>query len=154
MKQFYVYWIQSTSRNMTYIGSTVDPVRRLRQHNSELTGGSRRTFKRGPWAYYCVISGFREWKECLQYEFMLKLHMKRCRSTASKVKALERLNAKERWSTNSPLASEVPLSIQFHPEQYGIPPHAYHEICKRVTPPTTRKCTSTTWRKSLCGIKY
>jgi len=155
MQEFYVYWIQSKSRNMTYIGATVDPRKRLRQHNLEIAGGARRTFKKGPWYYYCVISGFREWKECLQYEFMLKLYMKRCKSMESKVNALKRLNAKERWSSNSPLASEVPLVTEFYPQQFGSPPVTYDEICKSAAlKPAARKRTNTSWKKCVCGIKY
>jgi len=154
MQQFYVYWIQSSSRNMTYIGATVDPRKRLRQHNMEITGGARRTFKKGPWSYYCVISGFREWKECLQYEFMLKVHMKRCRSVESKLDALRRLNAKERWSINSPPAYEVPLVTEFEPQQFGCPPDTYTEICKSTASMATRKHKKTNWKKRLCGVQY
>lgn len=153
-ESFYVYWIQSKSRNMTYIGATVDPTRRLREHNSQKKGGSRRTFKKGPWSYYCIISGFRTWKESLQYEFMLKLHMKRCRSIATKVGALNRLNAKERWSSNSPLASDIPLVTQFHPQEYGHPPENYFEICESASPIARCKRENKNWKKNLYGVKY
>ena len=39
---FYCYMLY-TSKNQTYIGATVDPDRRLRQHNKELSGGARAT---------------------------------------------------------------------------------------------------------------
>ncbi len=41
----------------TYVGYTVDPARRLRQHNGELVGGARRTggALRGSWRFLFVI---------------------------------------------------------------------------------------------------
>ena len=154
MSKFHVYWIQSQSRNMAYIGATIDPKRRLRQHNSEIQGGSTRTRARGPWYFQCVVNGFRTWKECLQYEFMLKVHIKRCPSVQSKVSAIGRLNSKERWSVNAPLASEVPLVVKFKPSEYGYPPAQYWEICNRAVVPKRNSQRKSDWKKNLCGVKY
>ena len=62
-KKYYVYWIQSGTR--AYIGASVDLNRRLRQHNSEIAGGSCRTRGNGPWKYIVAIEGFRTWHEAL-----------------------------------------------------------------------------------------
>lgn len=50
-----------SSGNSTYNGYTVDPLRRLRQHNNQIVGGARRTttfVKKGgdPWEYVMIIS--------------------------------------------------------------------------------------------------
>ena len=118
-KTFYCYWIVSERCN--YVGATVDPVRRLKQHCGVNVGGARRT--RGKlWTYKCVISGFRTWKEVLQAEWSIKYHSRKCRGTESRVRALEKVLNMERWTSNAPLSSEVPLTIEYNPTRYGMPP--------------------------------
>ena len=120
---FFVYWIQSGAR--AYIGATVDPQRRLRQHNGELVGGAVRTRNRGPWKFQAVISGFRSWREALQYEWAAKYYSRKCRGIGARRQAIEALNRRERWTSNSPLAAEVPLRVEYEPVQYGGPPTQY-----------------------------
>lgn len=120
MRNYYVYWLQSGNR--AYIGATVNPARRLRQHNGELVGGARRTRLRGPWHFHCVVTGFRTWREALQYEWAAKHYSRRCRSIAARGAAIDMLHARERWTSNSPLASEVDLQVEFSPTLYGEPP--------------------------------
>ncbi|KPA79600.1 hypothetical protein ABB37_05401 [Leptomonas pyrrhocoris] len=53
-----------------YIGYTVNPLRRLRQHNGELVNGARRTSRRGrPWTIVCCVSGFTEDRVALKFEW-------------------------------------------------------------------------------------
>ena len=67
-----------THRNTphTYIGCTNDPMRRLKQHNGKLEGGSKytkRVGRKGTWAIRALVSGFccrrmalmfeRKWKD-------------------------------------------------------------------------------------------
>lgn len=46
---WWVYILESETRQLTYTGTTSDPARRLRQHNGELTGGARSTARGRPW---------------------------------------------------------------------------------------------------------
>jgi predicted GIY-YIG superfamily endonuclease len=64
------------SDNSTYIGATVNLVRRLRQHNKEITGGATRTGskvnKGMNWSRVCYISQFPDWQATLQFEWRWK----------------------------------------------------------------------------------
>ena len=65
----YVYLLTNGSK--TYIGATIDPDRRLRQHNSELSGGARAT-KGSIWKRVLFISGIPDWRTALQLEWAWK----------------------------------------------------------------------------------
>ena len=107
---FFVYWL--VSDNHYYIGATVDPLHRLRQHNGELVGGARRT--RGKhWAFRTIVVGFRTWKEALQFEWALKYALRKCkaRNKATRGACLEDVLSKEKWTRNSPPSKDVPLLL-------------------------------------------
>ena len=71
-KPSYVYLLES-SNGATYVGATVDPDRRLRQHNHEISGGAHATgakVKKGEiWNRICYIAGFPTWSAALQFEW-------------------------------------------------------------------------------------
>lgn len=108
--RYHCYWIRSGRRN--YIGATVNPQRRLRQHNGSLVGGARRT-RGNRWHFACIISGFRTWREALQFEWAFKHATRRCRCSGTRRAALSRLLKKTRWTRNAPLAAEVPLQVEW-----------------------------------------
>jgi predicted GIY-YIG superfamily endonuclease len=72
---FFVYLLLS-SDNSTYVGSTVDLDRRLRQHNKEIKGGAYATgakVNKGEiWIRVAHIEGFPDWKSALQFEWRWK----------------------------------------------------------------------------------
>ena len=60
-------------KNLTYNGSTNDPVRRLRQHNEEICGGARFTHgKGGAWEIYALMTGFTDHVNTLSCEWRIK----------------------------------------------------------------------------------
>jgi predicted GIY-YIG superfamily endonuclease len=71
-----IYLISTGSR--TYIGSTTDVVRRLRQHNGEIVGGARSTSKhKGKWKLMCHVSGFQNRSEACRWEKLAKVRAPR-----------------------------------------------------------------------------
>ena len=147
--KYFVYWI--ISGRSSYIGATVDPVKRLRQHCGVIKGGAKHT--RGKlWTYKWVVSGFRTWNEALKFEWRSKFDTKRCRGIESRQLALEKVLQMERWTSTSPPSSDVPLTVEFNPTHYGMPPETLPTPVKSAPKPKT-KCRRK-WKKNLHGVTY
>jgi len=74
IENFYgVYLLVSQNvryKGRTYVGFTVDPIRRLKQHNGGCEeGGARKTNNRGPWAMVMIVFGFPNMISALRFEW-------------------------------------------------------------------------------------
>lgn len=75
-RPWYVYILATEDDTATYVGATVDPDRRLRQHNKEIVGGARATGARvatgHTWRRLCRVQGFPDNHAALSFEWRLK----------------------------------------------------------------------------------
>lgn len=79
-----------TDAGHTYVGATVDPDRRLEQHNGQRSGGARATCIRVQqgyeWKRACYLTGIPEWRSALQIEWRWKqLGRTHCKSVRNPI---------------------------------------------------------------------
>jgi len=76
MEQYYCYFLHNTNdkyKNHTYCGYTVDPKRRIRQHNGIIKGGAKATTALGDgWEMMMLMTGFKTNNNALSCEWRLK----------------------------------------------------------------------------------
>jgi predicted GIY-YIG superfamily endonuclease len=111
---WYCYCLES-STGSTYIGSTIDPDRRLRQHNRELSGGAKATGRGTGWKRICCITGFPDESSALQFEWKWKFVSKQFKGKPleKRFRALETIiNSEQSTSKAKPFSTyDGPLCL-------------------------------------------
>ena len=104
----------------TYVGVSNNVEKRLRAHNGEIKGGAKYTTSKGSgWKHICIIRGFPTKIESLQFEWALKnVAPKRAGGIKNRIKKLEILLNKERWTSKAPLSETMPLTIEWKDEEH------------------------------------
>lgn len=107
------YIIQN--KGCTYAGVSPDPVKRLRKHNGEISGGAKYTLSKGPgWTHVCLVHGFKTKIQALQFEWASKhVPPRDAGGLINRLKKLFILFNKNNWTSKSPEASTVPLSLEW-----------------------------------------
>ena len=72
-RQVKLWWVYVlvNDQGRTYVGASVDPQRRVRQHNGQLAGGGRYTARHRPWQLAKVYGPF-EKRRALRVERLVK----------------------------------------------------------------------------------
>lgn len=116
------------NRGYTYVGVSNNAAKRLRAHNGEIKGGAKYTTSKGSgWKHICIISGFPTKIESMQFEWALKhVPPRNAGGISNRIKKLFILCNKEQWTSNSPLAETMPLTIEwinalYKPENNTLP---------------------------------
>lgn len=100
MQKWLVYCLINQDCTKSYIGTTTDIERRLRQHNGEIKGGAKATRStKSKWAVFITVGDFDTQSESCQFEYNWK-HAKISKKEFStikekKCKTLEKLEIKE-----------------------------------------------------------
>lgn len=124
------------NNNCTYAGVSPDPVRRLRQHNGEIKGGAKYTTSKGPgWKHICLVKGFQDKIQSMQFEWAVKHVLPRdAGGLVNRISKLYIVLNKTQWTSKSPLAKTVPLELEWHIDmmsnEYSLPEHVIETFKK------------------------
>lgn len=107
------YIIQN--KGCTYAGVSPDPVKRLRKHNGEISGGAKYTQSKGPgWTHVCLVHGFQTKTQALQFEWAVKhVPPRDSGGLVNRIKKLYIVLNKKNWTSKSPEANTVPLQLEW-----------------------------------------
>ncbi|KFK24520.1 hypothetical protein AALP_AAs65934U001100 [Arabis alpina] len=126
----------------TYIGFTVNPKRRIRQHNGEITSGAYRTKRKRPWEMVLCIYGFPTNVSALQFEWAWQ-HPRQSlavREAAAAFKSVSGLASKIKLAytmLNLPSWNSLNLTVNYFSSKYShhgglsprLPLHMKVQVC-------------------------
>lgn len=104
------------NKNCTYAGVSNDPVKRLRKHNGEISGGARYTRSKGcGWKHVCIVEGFPDKIASMQFEWAVK-HEKPIQASGivKRVAKMVSVMNKDKWTSNSLPSINYPLNIVWY----------------------------------------
>ena len=118
-KKWVFYLIENNG--CTYAGVSPDPVRRLRQHNGEIKGGAKYTTSKGPgWSHICIVHGFHNKIQAMQFEWAVKHEPPRnLGGPTARIEKMKSVMQKERWTSKSPLSCEIALKVEYLNDYLG-----------------------------------
>jgi len=107
------YIIQN--KGATYAGVSPDPVKRLRKHNGELSGGAKYTQSKGPgWTHICLVHGFQTKNQALQFEWAVKhVPPRDAGGVTNRLKKLFTVLNKTHWTSKAPASAGIPLNLEW-----------------------------------------
>lgn len=123
VNNYYCYILHNTfepDKNKTYNGYTINPIKRLRQHNQEIKGGAKYTAKWGnkSWKIYVVIKGFPDVHNAMQCEWKIKhpnnkhKRPKKYTTPEGMVMGLNEILHHDKWTQNTQICtSQLNLEI-------------------------------------------
>ncbi|ODN94165.1 hypothetical protein L198_05016 [Cryptococcus wingfieldii CBS 7118] len=138
----------SPQSNRTYVGSTPDPPRRIRQHNGELKQGAWATSKFRPWEMQMIVYGQFEWA-WQKPELSRHLRLQSAESRKETVPIFSK-DTKRNWVERKicvayallalPPFSRLPLHIRFFvTEAKDMYESIHHTVLAHEPLPKTRK---------------
>jgi predicted GIY-YIG superfamily endonuclease len=130
---WYCYFLRNVQpqyRGLTYVGSTNDPRRRLRQHNEEISGGAVYTHGRGGgWEIYALLTGFPNHKNALSCEWRCKKPtgnprakpLPEHRGVKGRIIGLNHVVRLEQWTSQCTVKNcEFPMTLYLASDVIGI----------------------------------
>lgn len=135
--QWHVYLLLNDAKTRSYVGATVNPDRRLRQHNGELRGGAHAT-SGYHWTRVCLVRGFPDERAALQFEWMWKHLTRKLRSGTvleRRYKALAMMQQLGRSSSTSVPFSNWPTPLHIEKVDEQVP------AVKQIIPATNQQPT-------------
>ena len=107
--------------NYTYIGATINLDLRLRRHNGEFKGGAKYTTSKGPgWKCAVYVTGFKNQKDALKFEWAWKHIKPRGKRVIGRIKQLEKLVNKKYWTMNADCSVDYPLEIKLKTNEIEV----------------------------------
>ncbi|XP_074642292.1 structure-specific endonuclease subunit slx1-like [Tubulanus polymorphus] len=125
---YLLYCTNPKYKGHTYIGYTVNPNRRIQQHNKGVkAGGAKRTSSKGPWDMVLIIHGFPNDVSALRFEWAwqnpLKSRRLKILPTISKKKKESRFEYRFRVACNMLRTApwnRLPLTFRWLKPEYKI----------------------------------